>query len=105
MGPMYCIFDAYSKGLGGSNSTYTIEWVYLVLEVIGDSIMAYGFKIYSTSSKLKRVEFQLVHLTFFDVSRILICKGFKGHYEMIHLKSLVDFGVPNAMGEGPIIST
>jgi len=105
MGPVYYIFDVYSKGLGGSNSTYTSEWVYLVLEVIGDSIMAYGFKIYSTSSKLERVESQLVHLTFFDVSRVLICKGIKGHYEMIHLKILVDFGVPNAMGEDPIIST
>ncbi len=102
---MYCIFDAYSKGLGGSNSTYAIEWVYLVLGVIDDSIMAYGFKIYSTSSKLEKVESQLVHLTFFDVSRVLVCKGLKGHYEMIHLKNLVDFGVPNAMGGGLIIST
>jgi hypothetical protein len=67
--------------------------------------MTYKFKICSASSKLERVESQPIHLAFLDVSRVrvLVCKGFKGHYELIHLKSLVDFGVPNAMGEGPII--
>jgi hypothetical protein len=83
------------------------EWVYLVLEVIGDSIMVYEFKICSTSSKLERVESQLVHLASLDVSRVrvLVCNNLKGHYEIIHLKSLMDFGVPDVMGEGPTIST
>lgn len=78
-----------------------------MLEVIDDSIMAYEFKICSTSSKLEKVESQLVHLASLDVSRVrvLIYKGLKGHYEMIDFKSLVDFGVLDAMGEGPIIST
>ncbi len=77
-----------------------------MLEVIGDSIMAYEFKIYLTIGKLERMEFQLIHLASLDVSRfrILVCKGFKGHYEMIHIKSLMDFKVPD-MGEGPTIST
>jgi hypothetical protein len=107
MGPGYYIFDTYSRVLGGCNSTDTIEWVYLVLEVIGDSVMAYEFKICSTSGKLERMESQLVHLTTLDVSRVrvLVCKGLKGHYEIIHLKSLMDFGVLDVMGEGPTIST
>jgi len=103
---MYYIFNTYSKGLSGSSSTNTIEWVYLVLEVIGDLIMAYEFKIYLTIGKLERMEFQLIHLVSLDVSRfrVLVCKGFKGHYEMIHLKSLMDLGVLD-MGESPTIST
>jgi hypothetical protein len=85
----------------------TIEWVYLVLKVIGDLIMAYEFKICLTSSKVDKMESQLVCIAFFDVSkvRVLVCKGLKGHYEPIHLESLVDFGVSDVMGEAPIRST
>lgn len=48
----------------------TLEWIYLVFEVIGALILAYKFNICLDSNKLENIESQLVWLTIIEILRV-----------------------------------